>query len=491
MTSNLNRRGFLRIAAASSAAVALGGAMSACQPPASAPTAPPAKPTAGGTAAGGAAPTSAAAGAAGTAATPKFPNTAIKGMIIQFGYTTGLVPQLPDLERQTGIKATIEQFGVAEEFQKADIELASGSSAYDFISLNQASFTRAAKAGWIQPLDPFIENAALTNKQALNLEDFHKGAINAFRYEGKLYGLPQITGLQVMYLRKDLLEKAGIKQAPTTYAGLMDAVKELHGKDGVAGIAMRSSRGRSQNVWSQLQTLYAFGAPLVKKFPEDMHPNLDSPEMIEAVTYLSALLGTYSLPNVATVMVDDVVTNLVQGKVAIMIEGAPHAGRVFDPKQSTVADKLDVVQVPAGKAGTFPPVDSHAWVIPSSSRQKDAAWTFANWATSKEVQLKAGIAGPHASPTRISVTSDPAYRQKYSYAEGHWLSTYEKTLGLREDYYGSPTYYLPISEWPELEDRLSVALSEALTKSKTPAQAMKDAQADVTQLLQRAGYFRS
>lgn len=474
MTRKLGRRGFLRWAAASGAAVGLAGTLGACQ------TSPAAKATA----------TGSAAVSGGAAATPRFSGTALKGMIIKFGYTTGLVPQLPDLETQTGIKATIEQFGVAEEFAKADIELASSSNAYDVISLNQASFTRAAKAGWILPLEPYIENAGLTDKQKLKLDDFHKGAISAFRYQGKLYGLPQITGLQVLYVRKDLLAKAGIKSAPATYADLLSAVKELHG-GGVAGIAMRSSRGRSQNVWSQLQALYAYGAPLVKKFPDDMRPNLDSTEMIDAVTYLSTLLGNYSLPNVATLQVDDVVTNLVQGKVAMVIEGAPHAGRVFDPQQSTVSDKLDVIQVPAGPAGTFPPLDSHAWVIPAASRQKDAAWVFANWATSREVQLKAGIDGPHASPTRISVTGDADYRKKYSYADGHWLSTYEKTLGLREEYYGSPTYYLPIPEWPELEDRLSVALSEALTKSKTPAQAMKDAQADVTQLLRRAGYIKS
>jgi ABC-type glycerol-3-phosphate transport system substrate-binding protein len=412
----------------------------------------------------------------------------VRGMIIQFFYTAGLTPQIPGFEQRTGINVEIEQYGVSEQFRKADIELASRSSAYDVISLNEASLPRAVKAGWIEPLDKYIQDPRLTDKGSLNLEGFFDYGVNTFTRDGKLYGLPTILGLQLMYVRKDLFAKAGL-QIPTTFDGLLAAAKQLHGKDGVVGVVMRTARGRAQNVWSHLQFLYGFGGKLVANYPEDMRPTLDSPEMIAGVEYLRNLLGNYSLSGLGTLDVDAVVTNFVQGNAAIFIEGAPHIGRITDPEQSKIADKIDVSVVPGGPAGVYPPIDAHAWVIPSAARNKEASWSFANWATSQEVQLEAGIRGPNAVPTRRSVVSNPEFRKKWDYAGGNWLQAYEKTLGLREDYYGSPSYMLPIPEWPELGDRLAVALSEAVTGQKSPTQAMKDAQSDATRLMKEAGYF--
>ncbi|HLJ59802.1 MAG TPA: sugar ABC transporter substrate-binding protein [bacterium] len=439
----------------------------------------------------------AAAPAAGTgfsaipaSALSRYGGIDVRAMIIKFFYTDGLVPQLPMFQKTTGINVAINQFGVSEEFTKADFELASGTGSYEVVSLYMGSFQRAVRAGWIVPLDLYIDNPDLTNKPALDVPDFFAGGLNAFRYQGKQYGLPTIIGLQAMYVRSDLLAKAGIKTPPRTFAELLAAAKELHNGNAVAGIAMRAVRGRGQNVWSNLQFLYGYGAPLVKNFPTDMHPNVDSAQAIDAVTYLTNILGNYSLPDVGSVQMEDAVTNFNEGRVAILIEGVPQIGRIVDPKQSKVVDVIDVAVVPGGPAGTFPPVDAHAWVIPASSKHKEAAWLFANWATSRDVQLQAGLQGPDSVPTRKYVTQVPAFRQKWSYAKGDWLRTYEKTLTLRSSYYGSPTYFLPIPEWPEFEDRLSVALSEALTKAKSPAQAMRDAQADLTDLMKKGGYFK-
>lgn len=56
--------------------------------------------------------------------------------------------------------------------------------------------------------------------------DFHAADLALGTFEGKLYGIPMIEDMQMLYYRKSLLSKAGVKP-PTTWDDLMSATKEL------------------------------------------------------------------------------------------------------------------------------------------------------------------------------------------------------------------------------------------------------------------------
>jgi len=71
-----------------------------------------------------------------------------------------------------------------------------------------------AEEGYILDLTPYLE------KYSDFLEDFYSALVDAMKYKGKIYGIPQDTEARPIYIRKDVAECAGID-----LTGLADKVK--------------------------------------------------------------------------------------------------------------------------------------------------------------------------------------------------------------------------------------------------------------------------
>jgi multiple sugar transport system substrate-binding protein len=102
-----------------------------------------------------------------------------------------------------------------------------------------------------------------------------------------------------------------------------------------------------------------------------------------------------------------------QGSVAQYTDANSIFANLLDPTKSTVADKTGVVVFPAGPKGSVPySVTSWGLSMAASSKNKDAAWEFIKWATSKEIVLK--TQGQGANPgARASVWNDPVGKSKF------------------------------------------------------------------------------
>jgi len=57
----------------------------------------------------------------------------------------------------------------------------------------------------IQDLTPYIE------KTKFDLADYWPGALESTSFDGKVYGLPRDSGVEVLYYNKDDFDKAGLK----------------------------------------------------------------------------------------------------------------------------------------------------------------------------------------------------------------------------------------------------------------------------------------
>ena len=65
--------------------------------------------------------------------------------------------------------------------------------------------------------------------------------VKAFTYEGKVYGAPMKTSLEILWFNKELLKKAGVDPASlSTWSGFIDAVKKCK----AAGITPLATNGR-------------------------------------------------------------------------------------------------------------------------------------------------------------------------------------------------------------------------------------------------------
>ncbi|WP_203567147.1 ABC transporter substrate-binding protein [Aestuariimicrobium ganziense] len=57
-------------------------------------------------------------------------------------------------------------------------------------------------------------------------DQFNPAVVKRFTYDGKIYGIPQVVDMQLLYYRKSALEKAG-KQPPKTFAELVDVANAV------------------------------------------------------------------------------------------------------------------------------------------------------------------------------------------------------------------------------------------------------------------------
>ena len=111
--------------------------------------------------------------------------------------------------------------------------------------------------------------------------------------------------------------------------------------------------------------------------------------------------------------------------------------------------------------------------ISVDSKNKEAAWEFIVWATTREMEHKLSYAMPSSRP---SVLADPELKAKYI--------EYDAMLKSLDFAMGRPR----IPEWPQMADLIEAALSEAMTGAKTPEQALKDVNPLVDEILKAAGY---
>ena len=397
-------------------------------------------------------------------------------------YTQGLADVLPEFEDMTGITVNIETLGEAAAYQKIELELAIGSGAYDVVGISQSRLPLYVQNNWLVPVESFW-GSDVSNEEILDINDFVQSTLDALAQDGTQYCLPYFAATVIMYYQIDILEEAGITAPPKTFEELLQVAKAVN-TEGVPAIAMRGRPGEAGNIWIWTLFLLGEGGSYFKDFPNDFTPTVNSPEAIAATKVYAELMRNYSLPNAADAVFDDVVIAMQQGNVAIAIEGAPLGGRILNPEQSKVIDNLGFAVVPGGDAGTFPPFNTHGFCIASGTENPEAAYLFTEWLTSADTMKKIALASPHVAVARNSVWEDPDFIAKYDfdYGAGSFLKAFQDSLNI-----APPLYRPPFPAWPQVAERVGIALQEVLIGQKSAEEALNDANEDLRQILEDAG----
>ncbi|MCD6640988.1 MAG: extracellular solute-binding protein, partial [Nocardioides sp.] len=123
----------------------------------------------------------------------------------------------------------------------------SGSGAPDILRAEVAWVPEFASLGYLYALDG---TAALEN-------NFLETPLSSNVFDGKTYGVPQVTDTLGLMYNKALFEKAGIDAPPTTWDEVKTAAEALKSKAGVDGIYINSGG------YFLLPFLYGEGADLV------------------------------------------------------------------------------------------------------------------------------------------------------------------------------------------------------------------------------------
>ncbi len=313
----------------------------------------------------------------------------IRVLLANHPYGEILKAAIPEFESSSGIKVNVESLQESQLTTKLTTEFATGSSSVDvFMTRPLQEGKMFYKNGWYAPLTGY------------DFSDLPANAMNVATFGSKVYIVPLVTEWEVLYYRKDLFQKAGVK-VPTTFAELEAAAKKLNDPaNGVAGIA---SRGKGAAAVTQMSSyLYNYGGLYLDKGKAvfNTKPALD------AVRYYGGLLGAYGPQGVTSMSWENIMPLFQAGKVAMWTDASVFYGQIVDPSKSQIpAESVGIATFPAGpKQNTPYIVVSWGMAIAKKSKNVDTAMQFLNWATSKDLAKRGMLA--NITMARSSVWAD-------------------------------------------------------------------------------------
>ena len=301
----------------------------------------------------------------------------IRVLLANHPYGDLLKTAIPEFERSTGIKVNVESLQESQLTTKLTTEFATRSSTVDvFMTRPLQEGKMFYKNGWYEPLAGY------------DFSDLPENAMSVAMFGSKAYLVPLVTEWEVLYYRKDLFQKAGVK-VPTTFAELEAAAQKLNNPaSGIAGIA---SRGKGAAAVTQMSSyVYNYGGLYLDKG----RAVFDSKPALDAVRYYGRLLGTYGPPGVTSMSWENIMPLFQAGKVAMWTDASVFYGQIVDPAKSQVPpESVGIANFPAGPRQNTPYiVVSWGMAMAKQSKNKDAAMQFLKWATNADLAKRGMLA---------------------------------------------------------------------------------------------------
>lgn len=379
-----------------------------------------------------------------------------------------LVKHKGDFEKLTGITVKVDAYQEQQMRQRLVTVMNARSDEIDlFMSLPSREGLQFAMAGWYAELGGYLKSAVAPDYDAADLS---AGMVKDATYDGKVMGLPLNIEGPVVYLRRDVLQRCGVA-VPKTLAELEAAAARLKACD--PAITPWVSRGlKPAAPFTFSVFLHNHGGSYMK----DRKSQLCSPAGQAALGQYSKLLKDYGPPGVVNYSFPQISALYKEGKAAMAFESSNELRNMMDGG-ARLADTT-ILPLPAGPGGSVPTVIGWTLSVSAHSKNKDAAWYFLQWATSRATQEKMALEG--IAPPRASVAGDPDFRKWIDEqpVRREWIAALN-TLGKT----GTSEVGYPIVANPASREPIGQAINELILGQKTVAQACADADAALNALI--------
>jgi multiple sugar transport system substrate-binding protein len=286
------------------------------------------------------------------------------------------------------------------------------------------------------------------------------GAWTTVEYDGKRYGMPWILDTKYLFYNKEILEKAGIKSPPKTWAEVTEQAKTIKDK-GLLATPIAWSWSQAEAAICDYTTLVsAYGGSFLK----DGKPVFQSGGGLDALNYMvDSYKSGLTNPNSKEFLEEDVRRVFQNGEAAFALNWTYMYNMANDPKDSKVAGKVGVVPAPGveGKSTVSAVNGSMGLGITTTSKHPDEAWKYISFMTSQPTQNQYAKL---SLPIWASSYDDPAV----SKGQEELIAAAKVSLAAM---YPRPT----TPKYQELSTGLQQAIQEALLGQAAPEDALKTA----------------
>jgi multiple sugar transport system substrate-binding protein len=359
---------------------------------------------------------------------------------------------------------------------------AQAASQFDVVTLNIPWLGEMAEKGLIRPLDAFI------HPNAVNRDDFHPTVWRTGAWHGRQYAVPIYITLETLAVRRDLLDAHGLG-SPRSFQNVIGVGRTLHAPQrGQFGVVWNAAQGmpvaHSFMFFlgccgeSVLNHAAADGADHMSRTmtPDDV--TIRTPAALRTLDFMHELVSI-SPPHILEIDWNQSLDIFMRGNAAMAYVWTMRAARFEYDIHSQVKRRVEYLPHPAGpNGGSNTPLGGFLLAVPSNLPEERAALAFGAiaWMASPEA-MKAHVKNGFPAAPRFSVAADPEA------AASSPIVGFVDRLAKRNMLH---TWQRPaVPRYKQIEQVLGEEIHAALSRRKSDAQALMDAQARVEALFRQ------
>lgn len=304
------------------------------------------------------------------------------------------------------------------------------------------------------------------------LNSFYPGFMQNSQTGGKTWGIPFQRSTIVMYWNKDLFKQAGLdpQRPPQNWAELVEFGKKLTQRDAAGNVSTYGVQVPSSGFPYWLFQAFTTQNGVELMNPAGTQTYFDKPEVVQALQYWVDLSRKHQIHPSGVVEWGTTPKDFFERKAAMIWTTT---GNLTNIRTNAKFD-FGVAMLPAGKQRGTPTGGGNFYVLNKTTpAERDAAVKFMKWATTPERATKWAIATGYVSVTPASWETDTM--KKY-------LSEFPAPTVARDQLKYAKAE-LSTHENQRVTKALNDGLQAALTGSKTPEAAMRDAQREADRIL--------
>ena len=320
----------------------------------------------------------------------------------------------------------------------------------------------------IVPFDDLIKTA----EDRAWLKSFYPAFMENSQTGGKTWGIPFQRSTIVLYYNKDAFKEAGLdpNRPPGTWKEMADYAAKLTKRDASGNVSQWGVQIPSSGFpyWLFQALVIENGVNLMNAAGTQVY--YDKPEVVGALQYWLDLVNKSKVHPPGVVEWGTTPKDFFERKVAMMWTTTGNLTNV----RSNAKFDFGVALLPAGKQRGSPTGGGNFYLFKKSTpAQREAAFKFIKWVTTPQRAAQWGIDTGYVA-VRADAWDTPAMKQ---YVAGF------PAAAVARDQLPFAKAELSTHDNQRVTQALNDGLQAALTGTKTPEQAMKNAQRDGDRLL--------
>lgn len=406
-------------------------------------------------------------------------------------YTDAMVANINNFKSLTGMDVKYDVFPEDVYFDKVTSALSSRSTQYDVFMTGAYQTWQYGPAGWLADLNEYIKNPAVT-APGYNWDDLLPNLRAATAWSGvpgaalggqgaKQWALPWGFELNSVAYNKRVFDTLKL-DAPKNLGDMREKAARI-AKDGggMYGIGVRGSRSWATIHPGYLSGFTNFGAKDFDLAGGKLKAAMNSREAKAFTREWVAMIQEAGPRNWSTYTWYEVGNDLSAGASG-MIYDADILGYFMNGTGKEKGNIAFTAFTPNPQASAPTP---NVWIwslgLSNFSRQKEAAWTFMQWASGTDHALFGARTMDFINPVRTSVWKDEAFRKRLADNYPGYLQQYEASAP------GSKIYFTPQPLFFNLTTDWAAALQKMVAKEVPVDEGLDRLAEGIDAQLKRAG----